>query len=144
MSYDLIPGNSISSSSLSAERVRMEIAANNIANAQSTSPNGENIYKRKIAVFESVLKDEFNRDSESSLGGVKVTDIVQSEKPPIEVYNPFHPHADKNGMLKKPDISPLEEMIDMMTATKAYETTLSIMKQSKKMAEGMIKLGSGQ
>lgn len=143
MGYELIPANSISSSALKAERLRMEISANNIANAQSTSPNGKNLYKRKVAVFESVLKDQFSRNSEASLGGVRVVEVSHSNRAPIEIYNPSHPHADENGMLQKPNISPLEEMVDMMTATRAYETNLSIMKQSKKMAEGMIKLAGG-
>ena len=143
MGYELIPASSISSSGLKAEKLRMEIAANNIANAQSTSPDGKNLYRKKIAVFESVLKDQLNRNSDSSLGGVKVKEITVSGKDPLEVYNPAHPHADERGMLKKPNISPLEEMIDMMTATRAYETNLTLMKQSKKMAEKMIGLGGG-
>jgi len=141
MSYELIPAARISSSGLNAERMRMEVAANNIANAQSTSPNGENLYRRKQVVFESVLKDKFNRSINSSLGGVKVAEINSSNREPIEIYNPSHPHASENGMLKKPDISPLEEMVDMMTATRAYEANLAIMKQSKKMAEKTISLG---
>ena len=143
MGYELIPASSISSSGLKAEKLRMEIAANNIANAQSTSPDGKNLYRRKIAVFESVLKDQLNLNSESSLGGVKVKEVAVSSKDPVEIYNPAHPHANKEGMLKKPNISPLEEMVDMMTATRAYETNLSLMKQSKKMAEKMIKLSGG-
>jgi len=143
MGYELIPAARISSSGLKAERTRMEIAANNIANAQATSPDGKNVYRKKIAVFESILKDQFNKDSQSSLGGVKVKEIAQSTKDPIEIYNPSHPHADEKGMLKKPNLSPLEEMVDMMTATRAYETNLSIMKQSKKMAEKMIGLVGG-
>lgn len=145
MAYELIPGASISSSGLKAEKMRMEVAANNIANAQATAKNGQNLYRRKIVVFESVLKDQFNRNSESSLGGVRVVEVARSNRPPVEIYNPAHPHADDRGMLKKPAISPLEEMVDMMTATKAYEYNLSIMKQSKDMAKKMIGLvGSGQ
>ena len=139
MAYELIPAARISSSGLSAERVRMEVAANNIANAQATSPQGKNLYRRKQIIFETVLKGQFGRES---LGGVRVKEINSSNKNPIEVYNPSHPHADpETGMLKKPDISPLEEMVDMMTATRAYEANLAIMKQSKKMAEKTIALG---
>jgi len=144
MGYELIPTSSISSSGLKAEKLRMEIAANNIANAQSTSPDGKNLYRRKVAVFESVLKDRLNQNSESSLGGVRVKEVAISNRDAIEVYNPSHPHANASGMLKKPNVSPLEEMVDMMTATRAYETNLSLMKQSKSMAEKMIKLSGGQ
>jgi len=143
MGYELIPAASISSSGLKAERMRMEVAANNIANAQATSKDGKNLYQRKIAVFESVLKDQFSRNSESSLGGVRVMEIAHSNRPPVEIYNPSHPHADEKGMLKKPNVSPLEEMVDMMTATRAYEANLTIMKQSKEMAKKMIGLAGG-
>ncbi|MCM8535371.1 MAG: flagellar basal body rod protein FlgC [Lentisphaeraceae bacterium] len=141
MGYELIPAASISSSGLRAETLRMEVAANNIANAQTTSPNGKNLYQRKVVVFESVLKDQFNRNSFNSFGGVNVKEVVASNKQPIEIFNPSHPHADENGMLLKPNISPLEEMVDMMTATRAYEANLTLMKESKKMAEKTIQLG---
>ncbi|MCM8531114.1 MAG: flagellar basal body rod protein FlgC [Lentisphaeraceae bacterium] len=141
MAYELIPAASISSSGLRAETLRMEVAANNMANAQTTSPGGKNLYQRKVVVFESVLKDQFNRDSYKSFGGVNVKEVVASDKQPIEIFNPSHPHADENGMLLKPNISPLEEMVDMMTATRAYEANLTLMKESKKMAEKTIQLG---
>ena len=141
MAYELIPAVSISSSGLKAESLRMEVAANNIANAQVTTPDGKNLYKRKMVVFESVLKNKFNRENEHTLAGVNVKNVVSSERRPIEIYNPSHPHADENGMVLKPNISPLEEMVDMMTATRAYEANLSLMKESKKMAEKTIQLG---
>ena len=143
MAYDLIPAARISSSGLTAERTRMEVAANNIANAQATSADPSQVYKRKIVVFESVLNRQMDSSVTSSFGGVKVKEIASSTKAPMEIYNPSHPHADANGMLKKANISPLEELVDMMTATRAYEANLSIMKQSKAMAQKMIDLGKG-
>jgi flagellar basal-body rod protein FlgC len=142
MAYNLIPANKVSSSGLDAERMRMEVAANNIANSQVTSPGGKGLYRRKQVVFETVLKEQVNNDPGSTLGGVRVKEINYSNRKPIEVYNPSHPHADpESGIVKKPQISPLEEMIDMMTATRAYEANLSMMKESKKMAEKTIALG---
>jgi flagellar basal-body rod protein FlgC len=143
MAYELIPAVSISSSALTAERSRMEVAANNIANSQSTSADPNKLYKRKVVIFESVLNGAFNTDPRTKFGGVKVKDIVASTAPPIEIYNPSHPHANEQGMLKKANISPLEEMVDMITATRSYEANLSVMKQSKKMAEKIIDLGRG-
>lgn len=141
MAYELIPAARIGSSGLKAERLRMETAANNIANAQVTSPNGKNLYQRKVVIFETVLKDKFNTGVDSSLGGVNVDKIIASNRAPLEIYNPSHPHANEKGIVMKPNISPLEEMVDMMTATRAYEANLSIMKESKKMAEKTIQLG---
>ena len=140
MSYELIPASSISSTGLSAERMRMQVAANNIANSQVTSPQGKNLYQRKVVVFETVLKQGADRNSDRSFGGVNVKDVVSAERRPIEIFNPSHPHADDKGMVHKPNISPLEEMVDMMTATRAYEANLQLMKQSKKMAEKTIQL----
>ena len=142
MAYNLIPANRVSSTGLTAEKTRMAIAANNIANSQVTTPSGKGLYRRKQVVFETILRDQVGKDPASTLGGVKVKEITHSNRKPIEVYNPSHPHADpETGILKKPQISPLEEMVDMMTATRAYEANLSMMKESKKMAEKTIALG---
>ncbi|MCH2204455.1 MAG: flagellar basal body rod protein FlgC [Lentisphaerales bacterium] len=141
MGYELIPASTISSSGLRAESLRMEVAANNIANSQSTSPQGKNLYQRKIVVFETILNQNVRKNNGANLGGVLVKDVVASQRNPIEIFNPSHPHADEKGMLKKPNISPLEEMVDMMTATRAYEANLQLMKESKKMAEKTIQLG---
>ena len=141
MGYELIPASTISSSGLRAESLRMEVAANNIANSQSTSPQGKNLYQRKIVVFETILNQNVRKNNGANLGGVLVKDVVASQRDPIEIFNPSHPHADEKGMLKKPNISPLEEMVDMMTATRAYEANLQLMKESKKMAEKTIQLG---
>ena len=141
MGYELIPASTISSSGLRAESLRMEVAANNIANSQSTSPQGKNLYQRKIVVFETVLNQNVKKGNGTNLGGVNVKDVISSGRKPIEIFNPSHPHADEKGMLQKPNISPLEEMVDMMTATRAYEANLQLLKESKKMAEKTIQLG---
>ena len=141
MAYELIPASSISSSGLRAESLRMEVAANNIANSQVTSPQGKNLYQRKVVVFETVLNQGLKNKNHGDLGGVNVKDVISSGRRPIEIFNPTHPHADEKGMLKKPNVSPLEEMVDMMTATRAYEANLQLMKESKKMAEKTIQLG---
>ena len=140
MGFELIPAAKISSSGLSAERTRMEVAANNIANAQSTAADPKNLYAKKMVIFESVLNRHVSGPG-SKLGGVQVTDIVSSKSKPIEFYNPSHPHANENGMVQKPNLAPLKEMVDMITATRAYEANLSILKQSKKIAEQTINIG---
>ena len=141
MGFELIPAAKISSSGLSAERTRMEVAANNIANAQATSSDPKKLYAKKLVVFESVLNNSFNSSPDQRFGGVRVKGIVSSDSKPLEFFNPSHPHANESGMVQKPNISPLKEMVDMITATRAYEANLSIMKQSKKMAEQTINLG---
>jgi len=82
-----------------------------------------------------------NADPTAGLKGVDVDGIVLDKRPPRENYAPYHPEADENGMVKMPGISPIEEMLDMITATRAYEANLSIIKQSRDMANKTISLG---
>ncbi len=135
---DLIPAGRISSGALDAERARMDIVANNLANAQSVGKEG-NVYQRKVAIFESVYDEQLGGNDLSDLGGVRLAEIANdtSRKPTME-YMPFHPEADENGMVMTPNISPMEEMVDMITATRAYEANLSILRESRKMADKTI------
>lgn len=134
---NLIPAAKISSTALDAERTRMDILANNLANAQSIGQDGK-VYHRKVAIFESVLDEQLGGNN---LGGVKLTEVIpDSSRAPSKMYMPYHPEADEEGMVLTPNISPIEEMVDMMTATKAYEANLSIMKDSRSMADKTIDL----
>jgi len=132
---DLIPAAKISSTALEAERTRMDVVANNLANAQSIGQDGK-VYQRKVAMFESVFDEQLG---EGALGGVKLTEVANdSSAKPTREYMPFHPEADEEGMVMVPNISPIEEMVDMITATRSYEASLSIMKDSKSLAEKTI------
>ena len=82
-------------------------------------------------------------NGESVPGGVRVEGICDDPRPLQEEYMPYSPAADKNGMVKLPNVSPIEEMIDMMTAARAYEANLSAMRQSRDMARETISLGRG-
>lgn len=135
---DLIPSAKISSSALQAERTRMDIVANNLANAQSAGSEGS-VYQRKVAVFESVYDEQLGGSNVSELSGVKLAEVtVDSSRAATKEYMPFHPEADEEGMVYVPNVSPMEEMMDMMTATRAYEANLSILKESRKMADKTI------
>ena len=137
---ELIPGLKISSSGLQAERERMEIVANNLADINSSGKNGQ-VYQRRIPVFQAVFNDEIGKSPAESLDGVKIEEVAVDKREPLEVYAPYHPSANKDGMLKMPNISPIEEMLDMITATRAYEANLSVIKQSRMMADKTITLG---
>lgn len=136
---DLIPSAKITSSALEAERARMDVVANNMANAQSMGSQSS-VYQRKVAVFETVYNDQLgNSNPASDLGGVKLSEVIaDTSRKPTQEYMPFHPEADAQGMVYTPNISPLEEMVDMITATRAYEANLSILKDSRKMADRTI------
>ena len=125
----------ISASGLSAERMRMNVIANNLANAQSTeSPDG-GPYRREQVEFASLLRRSLDNHipGEELLGGVKVRGIVKSTEPFSKIYMPGHPKADKDGMVEMPNVSVVNEMVDMVTASRAYEANLAVMTTSKEM-----------
>jgi flagellar basal-body rod protein FlgC len=136
---NLFPAIGISSTGLEAERVRMEVAANNMANANTSRGVDGEVYQRRQVVFSTILEDSMGPYGER-LGGVEVEAIVTDERPGQEVYAPYHPDANERGMITTPRISPLEEMMDMITATRAYEANLSAMKQTADMAKKTIYL----
>ena len=145
-SFELIPAIGISNSGLAAERKRMDIIANNLANANSTGTKNE-VYRKKLAVFESNVNEELaaqKNNQADSLAGVKLSKIIDSNKEPISQYMPYHPKADKDGMVYTPNISVIEEMVDMIAATRAYEANLSVIKESRTMANSTINLMSAK
>ncbi|MDR4509043.1 MAG: flagellar basal body rod protein FlgC [Candidatus Brocadiaceae bacterium] len=126
----------ISASALSAERVRMNVIANNIANANATdSPEG-GPYRREQVVFASVLREMTgSKDIEGAgrLGGVEVQKIVKSQEPFNKIYIPGHPKADQNGFVEMPNVNVSMEMVDLVTATRAYEANLAVINSAKDM-----------
>ena len=139
MALELIPGMSINASGLEAERMRMEAASHNLANAHSTKDVDGGPFKRRLVVFESVYKDNFKR-IDNELNGVRVADVIKQEGEAISRYMPWHPEADENGHVSMPDISPMTEMVDIMTAVRAYEANLNAMKSAKTMANQTLDL----
>ena len=138
---NLIPALNISSSALDAERARMEAVANNLANVNSTGGDNGEVYRRRVPVFNAVFKDELDaKNPGDELGGVKLDKIAVDNRDPLRVYAPFHPNADGKGMVDMPNISPIEEMLDMITSTRAYEANLTVMNESKKMADKAVNL----
>lgn len=133
----------ISASALNAERERMRTVANNLANIHSTKDADGGVYKRRELVFSAVFKDSMDSDSNpaADLNGVKIEDMVADKSAPMRMYAPNHPDADGAGMVDMPNISPIREMVDMITATRAYEANLSVLKQSRDMADNTIRLG---
>ena len=126
----------ISGSGLSAERVRMNVIANNIANANATETPEGGPYRREQVEFSSLLSKAMkNSDIEGAerLGGVKVQQIVKSVEPFNKVYIPGHPKADAKGFVDMPNVSVMTEMVDMITASRAYEANLAVLNSSKDM-----------
>lgn len=130
-----IPALSISSSGLDAEARRMEIISENIANANTTAgPNGK-VFRRKTVVFATRLADAMGTEGQRRAGaGVEIAGIEEDSRPPKLVYRPGHPDADKDGYVRMSNVNTVEEMVDMMSATRAYEANLAAIRAAKTIA----------
>ncbi|MCB1120588.1 MAG: flagellar basal body rod protein FlgC [Verrucomicrobiae bacterium] len=131
---DLIPGITQTASALEVNKQRLEVIAQNIANAHTTLDESGGPYQRQVVSFEAVLNDAKNY-------GVKIGQITKDVTPGPSVYNPSHPHADEKGMVQMPNVSMTQEMVDMITASRAYEANLSVAKTSRQMAERALEIG---
>ena len=141
MESNVLPAVDVSASALNAERARLDIIASNLANAQTTRDVDGEAYKRKQIIFESVLMDAKDGIKAGRELGVKVAGVVDDKSPMPKIYNPSHPHADENGMLTMPNVNVIEEMVDLMTATRAYEANTKVVQSSKRMAESAMRIG---
>jgi|SRR3954469_13943994 flagellar basal-body rod protein FlgC len=133
----------ISASGLSAERTRMNTIASNLANAQTTRTAEGGPYKRVDPVFEAIALDKMHAltPSERSVSQVKVAQIVQDQRPGHMVYSPGHPDANKDGYLEYPNVNVVEEMVNMISASRAYEAGISSVEATQKMASSALDLG---
>lgn len=125
----------VSASGLFAQRTRLDAIANNIANANTTRTDQGGPYKKMEVVFRS------RSDYSGSMSGVDVEDVVESPVPPKMVYEPSHPDADSDGMVAMPNVNIVEEMVDMISATRAYEANVQAIQAAKSMAMKALELG---
>ncbi len=136
---DPVSALDISASGLSAQRTRMNVIANNIANANSlVTPEG-GPYRRREVTFSTVLKNAAAEGMPGEeLGGVSVATVTVSKGPPKTIYDPEHPMADKKGFVQVPDVDVTKEMVDMVSAQRDYEANLSAMKAYREMVRSSL------
>ncbi len=128
----------IAGSGLTAERLRMDVTAENLANAQTTrGPDGQP-YRRKEVVlqqrdgaFGAALGAAMGRGGSAAGAGVEVAAIRESDGPARRVFDPGHPDADADGYVAMPDVQPVDEMVDLITASRAYEANVTAMQTAK-------------
>lgn len=131
----------VSGSALEAERLRAEVIASNMANAETTRTPEGGPYRRQQVVFQSAASDQgvfanhLLSETNGEVGGVEVAAVVSDNAPGLRRYDPQHPDADKNGYVEYPDINPLTEMVDMMSATRAYDLNSSAVQATKGMID---------
>jgi len=145
MSLDnIFSGMRISSSGLAAERTRMEVVANNIANAHTTKAENGEPFRRQQVGFQAAM-DQLQSDDNihSAMQGVKVMGIQKDMSPLPVIYDPGHPDADSEGYVKMPNVHVAKEMVDMVTSSRAYEANLKSLQTFRELAEQALTLLRG-
>ena len=129
----------ISASGLEAERVRLNVLAGNLANADATRGNPNGTYERRDVIFAAVapgrsFSDVLNSPKESPVKEVRVLGMVRDPRPLTRIYDPNNPDADRDGYVTHPNVSKLEEMTNLIDASRAYEANLTALDTTKRMA----------
>jgi len=135
---NLIPAIQSTSDALSANRLHLEVIAQNIANAQTTRDVDGGAYQRREVLFESYMKPT---NSTTEIQSVRVANVVADDTPGAVMFMPNHPHADENGMVQMPNVQMANEMVDLITASRSYEANLSVVKTSREMATQALGIG---
>ncbi len=138
----LLSGIDSTASALDAERIRMDVISENIANINTTKGLDGKPYQRQQVVFESVLSAQQNSDSSGSVPQTtQIVRIAKDTRPPRMVYNPSHPDANAQGMVAMPDINIHEEMVDMIASSRAYEANIAVVRNARSMALQDLSIG---
>ncbi len=144
---DFFSSMRVSASGLDAQTKRMSTISSNIANAESTKVEGqEGPYRRK----DPILAAETDRESfgeilagelDEQVQGVRVQEIHEDDKPPRMVFDPSHPHANEDGYVAMPNVNPVQEMANMVSAQRSYEANVTAMNAAKAMAQKALEIG---
>lgn len=141
---DFINSFKISASALKAHSMRLNTISSNLANVETTSTPEGGPYKKQSTHFQTKplsFQDQLNSEIAGNLKGVEVTKIIEDKSPPRKVYDPSHPDAAEDGYVEMPNISVLEEMVDMMSATRSYQANVTSIKMAKRMALKALEIG---
>lgn len=143
---DFFSSMRISASGMNAQQTRMNTISSNLANADSTASEAGGPYKRRDPVFTAttdresfgeILADELEENAQ----GVLVTEVQEDEKAPRMVYNPKHPHANAQGYVAMPNVNSVEEMANMISASRSYEANVTALNAAKGMAMRALDIG---
>jgi flagellar basal-body rod protein FlgC len=143
---DLLASANISASGLAAERLRMEVIASNVANALSTRTSSGGPYRRQDVLFEAVMQDQLNMQggkgphAGAPLGGVRVVGVQDDPSELPRIHDPGHPDADDEGFVTMPNVFLPIEMVNLMTASRAYEANLKVLQAFRQQHEQSLSL----
>jgi flagellar basal-body rod protein FlgC len=136
----ILTGIHNTSSALEAERTRLDVIAQNIANAHTTKDVDGKPYQRRVVIFANELQNAMN-GSNSDLPAMHVAKIERDQRPPLKIYDPGSPNADAKGMVSMPNINIHEEMADMISASRTFEANLAVVKNARSMAMQTLAMG---
>ncbi len=142
----------IAGSAMNAQSIRLNATASNLANAESVSSSVETTYRARRPLFAAAMDEAMAVNEErgepvdpvtgEAYGvGVSLRGIIESEAPAVREYNPNHPLADSDGYIYRPNINPVEEMADMVSANRSYQTVVQLAENAKKMMQATLNLG---
>lgn len=126
---------------MSAQTIRLNTVASNLANAETIAPNAEAVYRSRHPVFQAGPARSDNGARNDSPFGVLVTQVIESQAPPKQRYQPQHPLADEDGYVYFSNVNAVEEMADMISASRAFQMNVEMMNTSKSMMQRLLTLG---
>lgn len=138
---DIIDTFNVAASGLSAERLRLQTIAANMANARTTRTGEGGPYQRQVPTFEAQQVDPFGDELDRATSRVVVTGIASDGRPAVREYDPTHPDADADGYVLYPDIDVMQEMVDLMTTNRAYEANSSVVEATRDMSLRALEIG---
>jgi flagellar basal-body rod protein FlgC len=131
----------VGASGLTAQRRRLEVLVSNLVNANTTQPAGAEPYRRKDVVFTAANPEaSFGVALDDAVQGVEISRVVADRSDPIKRYEPNHPHADKDGYVAYPNINAMEEMVNVLSATRSYEANLQAVNMAKEMQQRTLEI----
>lgn len=136
----------ISASALTAQRTRLDVASENIANIETTRTEAGGPYRRKTVVLQETKSDSFrqifsNKAAQNAKGGVHVAQIAEDQSDLKAVYNPSHPDADADGYVMMPNVDLIKETADSMSASRSYDANITAFNAIKLMAQKALEIG---
>lgn len=137
----ILSGIQNTAAALDAERTRLDVISENIANANNTHGLNGKPYQRQVVVFESALQHAIGGDAASQMPLLQVARIEKDSRPGQSVYAPGNPDADDHGMLAMPNINIHEEMADMINASRSFEANLAVVKNARQIAMQTLAMG---
>jgi flagellar basal-body rod protein FlgC len=137
MAMSLFKVFSVSGSAVSAQTQRLNLVSSNLANAESVAGPDGKPYKARQAVFQTQMLD-----AEQSAAGVRVAQVIEDKAEARRIHNPDHPLADENGYVTMSNVNVVEEMVNMISASRSYQTNIDVMNTAKNLLQKTLQLGS--